>query len=264
MYNILFHICGVILLESCFFFYYIGPIETEMFKKKLLKLTREPIEDINNQIEMMSLIENKILKDILFYENKDNTIEENYNELLQKSEQGEEYRYNQNMLLFGEAVEYWCGLFTLSVLIYLLYYYYEKVYKKKDMIIEYHSPRKIELNEIENGTYYRKNSIDDNDEFVENNNINNTIITFCTKKAKILSYLLFALLLILFQYLFFQYIVFKYNPLTNAEVKYILYNELINILEKYNSTESTYIPISLPTLPPYMDIYIEPIDYVEM
>ena len=132
------------------------------------------------------------------------------------------------------------------------------------MIIEYHSPRKIELNEIENGTYYRKNSIDDNDEFVENNNINNTIITFCTKKAKVLSYLLFALLLILFQYLFFQYIVFKYNPLTNAEVKYILYNELINILEKYNSTESTYIPISLPTLPPYMDIYIEPIDYVEM
>ena len=114
MYNILFHICGVILLESCFFFYYIGPIETEMFKKKLLKLTREPIEDINNQIEMMSPIENKILKDILFYENKDNTIEENYNELLQKSEQGEEYRYNQNMLLFGEAVEYWCGLFTLS------------------------------------------------------------------------------------------------------------------------------------------------------
>ena len=39
MYSILFHICGVILLESCFFFYYIGPIETEMFKTKILKLT---------------------------------------------------------------------------------------------------------------------------------------------------------------------------------------------------------------------------------
>ena len=71
------------------------------------------------------------------------------------------------MLLMKEMIEYWCGLFILSVLIYLLYYYYEKIYKKKDTIIEYHSPLKIELNEIENGTYYRKNSLDDDDEIVE-------------------------------------------------------------------------------------------------
>ena len=40
------------------------------------------------------------------------------------------------------------------------------------------------------------------------------------------------MLLILFQYLFFQYVVFRYNPLTIDEVKYILYNELMPILDK--------------------------------
>ena len=257
MYSILFHICGVILLEAGFFFYYIGPIETEMFKTKLLKLTREPIEYINYKNEMMTPMEREVLKDILFYENKDNTIEENYNEIYQKSKLGEEYRYNQNMLLLREMIEYWCILFTISILTYLIYYYYEKVYKKKDKIIEYHSPRKLQLNEIENGTYYRKDSIDDEDVgLIENNNNNNNIIiNFCTKKAKMISYLLFAFLLILFQYLFFQYIVFQYNPLTIDEVKYILYNELMPILNIYrNNTDSTYIPIPFSTLPPFMDI----------
>ena len=263
MYSILFHICGVILLESCFFFYYIGPIETVMFKTKILKLTREPIDYINNKNEMMTPMEQKLLNEVFFYENKENTIEDNYNELYQKSELGEEYRHNQNMLLMREMIEYWCGLFILSVLIYLLYYYYEKVYKKKDTIIEYHSPLKIELNEIENGTYYRKNSLDDDDEIIENNS--NIIINFCTKKAKMINYLLFAMLLILFQYLFFQYVVFRYNPLTIDEVKYILYNELMPILENYrNKTQSTNIPIPFPTLPPFMDIDMDSLDHIEM
>tara|TARA_B110000003_G_scaffold76945_1_gene78550 strand:- start:30 stop:800 length:771 start_codon:yes stop_codon:yes gene_type:complete len=256
MYSILFHICGVILLEAGFFFYYIGPIETEMFKTKLLKLTREPIEYINNKNEMMTPMEKEVLKNMLFYENKDNTIEENYNEIYQKSKLSEEYRYNQNMLLLREMIEYWCVLFTISILTYLIYYYYEKVYKKKHKIIEYYSPRKLQLNEIENGTYYRKDSIDDEDVgLIENNNNNNIIIIFCTKKAKMISYLLFAFLLILFQYLFFQYIVFQYNPLTIDEVKYILYSELIPVLDEYrNNTDSTYIPIPFSTLPPFMDI----------
>ena len=180
MYSILFHICGVILLEAGFFFYYIGPIETEMFKTKILKLTREPIEYINNKNEMMTPIEKEVLKNMLFFENKDNTIEENYNEIYKKSKLGEEYRYNQNMLLLREMIEYWCVLFTISILTYLIYYYYEKIYKKKDTIIEYHSPRKLQLNEIENGTYYRKNSLDDDDiELIGNNNN-----TFLYQKGK--------------------------------------------------------------------------------
>ncbi len=250
MYSILFHICGVILLEGGFFFYYIGPIETKMFKTKLLKLTKEPIEYINNKNKMLTPMEKEVLKNVLFSEN---TIEENYNEIYQKSKLGEEYRYNQNMLLLREMIKYWCVLFAISILTYLIYYYYVNLYKKKDTIIEYHSPRKLQLNEIENGTYYRKNSLDDDDVgLIENNNNNNNniIINFCTKKAKIISYLLFAFLLILFQYLFFQYIVFQYNPLTIDEVKYILYNELMPVLDEYsNNTDSIYIPIPLSTLP---------------
>ena len=47
MYKVLFHLCGVTILEICFFFYYIGPIETQMFKTKLLTLMNESIDNLS-------------------------------------------------------------------------------------------------------------------------------------------------------------------------------------------------------------------------
>ena len=41
MYNILFHVSGIAILEICFYFYYIGPMETHLFEKVVGKLGNE-------------------------------------------------------------------------------------------------------------------------------------------------------------------------------------------------------------------------------
>ena len=43
MYSMLFHISGIAILEICFFFYYIGPMETFIFEDKVKQLSNEPI-----------------------------------------------------------------------------------------------------------------------------------------------------------------------------------------------------------------------------
>ena len=41
MYNILFHVSGIAILEMCFYFFYIGPMETKLFEKVIDKLGSE-------------------------------------------------------------------------------------------------------------------------------------------------------------------------------------------------------------------------------
>ena len=48
MYSMLFHISGIAILEIIFFFYYIGPMETFIFKNKVKQLSDEPIGLIPN------------------------------------------------------------------------------------------------------------------------------------------------------------------------------------------------------------------------
>ena len=43
MYNILFHVSGIAILEICFYFYYIGPMETKIFEKVVGKLATEMV-----------------------------------------------------------------------------------------------------------------------------------------------------------------------------------------------------------------------------
>ena len=47
MYSIFAHISGIAILEICFFFYYVGPMETRMFEKTVKQLASEPITEMN-------------------------------------------------------------------------------------------------------------------------------------------------------------------------------------------------------------------------
>ena len=58
MYNILFHVSGIPILEICFYFYYIGPMETKIFEKvvgrlgtELVNVIEDNVVTINNDIE---------------------------------------------------------------------------------------------------------------------------------------------------------------------------------------------------------------------
>ena len=244
MYNILFHLCGVILLETCFFFFYIGPIETQMFKKKISDLLVDPVMYLTNHNNNISPTEQIVLINIFSQENNNNSIESIYEDLLHNSEQGKENRYNKNLTLFKTAIEYWVALLFVSVLTYLIHYYYYKYNNNKQLTrIVYQSQSQMELNEMEGEIYYRKGSIDDDE-------LENKQYDIWNKRKKMASYIGFAFLLILFQYLFFQFIVFNYNPLSLNEVKYIIYVEFKPLLDDFNNN-SSFIYTYLPTLPPF-------------
>jgi len=49
MFSILYHLTGISILEICFFFYYIGPIETEIFKHNINLLARDLILTLNTE-----------------------------------------------------------------------------------------------------------------------------------------------------------------------------------------------------------------------
>ena len=50
MYNILFHVSGIAILEICFYFYYIGPMETKLFGKVVGRLGNELVNVIEDNI----------------------------------------------------------------------------------------------------------------------------------------------------------------------------------------------------------------------
>lgn len=57
MYNILFHVSGIAILEICFYFYYIGPMETKIFEKVVGRLATEMVKLVNDN---MDLLENMV------------------------------------------------------------------------------------------------------------------------------------------------------------------------------------------------------------
>jgi len=262
MYSILFHLCGISILEICFFFYYIGPIETEMFKHHVELLMKEPLQYVINSHQAstpMPVItdpsitiydkpngHNNLSIDIrtIFWEYEQNNSNMN-NTLLQDNNDSEMRREKQNFELFIKTVDYWCILVLFSLIVYLFQYKYneyQKLQKNRGLtIIDNTSKmRQIELIGLQSNydESYRKSSIDESDE--ETNIIlgipsveNITPIENKKKhyyRNKIIHYTTFGSLVLLFQYLFFQYIVYYYNPLTIDEIKYMIYHDLQPVL----------------------------------
>ena len=141
----------------------------------------------------------------------------------------------------------------ISVGIFIIIKGYKRYYKSKNEIltIKYHSCSDLELNKMEGR--YRKNSIDydENEEEIENNKL--VMYVSWEKKKKILNYLGFAGLLILFQYFFFKRVIFYYKPLSLDEIRYILFTTFKLLINNDDNIKSPSLP-PLITLPPSVDI----------
>ncbi len=61
MYNILFHVSGIAILEICFYFYYIGPMETKIFEKVVGRLATEMVELVDDN---MGLVQGMVQENI--------------------------------------------------------------------------------------------------------------------------------------------------------------------------------------------------------
>ena len=228
MYQIFFHIASITILEICFFFYYVGPLETDIFLTYIRRILQAPIEHLDNVLEHWNISREEFIHSIYLENENSDDIK---NQLYQDSLEGKKERQEQNEELFFRTLEYWTAICATGILLFLLQYCYEKCWKNRKQdggrsLLPDPSMSSMEMHVI------RRNSLDsdDGDEYQDFDRENEQVRT---KEIRIkalvigLHYLIYGGSIITFQYLFFKYIVFEYKPLSIEEIKYYIYNELL-------------------------------------
>lgn len=228
MYQIFFHIASITILEICFFFYYVGPLETDIFLTYIRRILQAPIEHLDNVLEHWNISREEFIHSIYLENENSDDIK---NQLYQDSLEGKKEREEQNEELFFRTLEYWTAICATGILLFLLQYCYEKCWKNRKQdggrsLLPDPSMSSMEMHVI------RRNSLDsdDGDEYQDFDRENEQVRAKETRiKALVigLHYLIYGGSIITFQYLFFKYIVFEYKPLSIEEIKYYIYNELL-------------------------------------
>jgi len=233
MYKIFLHVSCITILEICFFFYYIGPMETDMFLSYIRQLLKEPLSSFDELLAKYHINREIFLKELLL-------VSDDGKELKEQSDEGELSRQKHNNHLFIRTVEYWTLILILSLFLFILefaYIYYKKKQNLKQHKSTYQETSSHDYEEQFTGVLendftestsivrYRKDSTDESDiDYIELQEKNKNCIDK-TKKIVIFSgyYSIFGASIIVFQYMFFQYVVFEYKPLSIEEIKYYVY-----------------------------------------
>ena len=223
MYSIFFHLLWLSLLEIIFYFEYIGPLETNTYKKTIKRL----INDKNDLIVFDNYTFNT--SKIIHIDNS------NFN-----AEQAQKTREKYNNELYIESIHYWLILFGIIMSfsgIILYYKYIQYLERKKEMDI---NNREIEFITVRNRTFTQ-----DTDELSDNNDIyykkEETFIDYYKLKKQFIKksifYLGLGLLIIGFEYLFFNYIVMKYKVLSDDEILYQFYKMIQPLIDNMIQNE---------------------------
>ena len=246
MYSILFHVSGIAILEICFYFYYIGPMETVIFTDKVERLAKEPIDSIDPPSTPIPTLSSTItnpfplIPDIIpipndIVENNSTETEDDFlDRLKEERDNAIDERKEKNDKLFLKIIEYWIAMLFMSFLVYFIVKNYkeQKKLQKRNGVVDVPSrefdEESLELVDINS---YRRSSIDD--EHLEANIAQNSKCIKILKKVA--HYILFGGCIITFQYFFFQNIVLVYDPLSIEEVKYIIYKELYPKYQEWKS-----------------------------
>ena len=242
MYIILVHVTGIALLEILFYFYYIGPIESELLTNSMRHITIKQIDEYNLHYNITEV-------------NKTEFVEN----LKKENDKAKKDRENDNNELYLKTIEYWCMLLSFTILVTLIQFYIRYLNNKNKKVIKVDSSQGLELMPIR----ARLNSMESDDLTIVDNeeiniihtnvdieqqtsesivpifDINNNEYIILKKKLtcrrlfkKIVYYILFIGLLLAFEYCFFQYIVLKYDPLSDNEIQYIIFEELVQDISK--------------------------------
>ena len=228
MYKIFLHVSCITVLEICFFFYYIGPLETDIFYSYISRIINGPLDRLDESLALIG-IDRKQFIQMIYSQNQDDDVEQR---LKEESEFGKEEREKDNTILFKTTLEYWSIIIAFTIFLFLcqLSFYYCVMRKKSKNILPINDIESDDNSDIlENEmilTHYRKNSLDDEElEKQIKKNKKHKILFLCLKTTG--HYIIFGVSIITFQYLFFQYVVFAYKPLSIEEIKYYVYNYLI-------------------------------------
>lgn len=237
MYEILFHILGLALLEIIFYFYYVGPMETHVFENSINSALRSIVEKPSyeeRQVIKNTLNNNPILKIIL----GNNTNYENdiYNQYKDSMEKRDLYNY----ILYNECIKYW--LISFFILLFLLAViklitYYLKRNKLFCYRLSTNNESGIEMTNINNVITYDdiNNTRDDelqnmgiNDS--SSTNFRNDRIKKKFDRTKIIKYIFYYIFsfggILTFEYFFFNYVILKYKITSNIEIEYLLFKNI--------------------------------------
>jgi hypothetical protein len=217
MYQIFFYISGITIIEIGLFFYYVGPMATQIVLSYITHMTTSIIQNLDKPIEHIPK-QDTITKGFFSKQNE--------HQLYVSYLQGKIQRIKYNNELLHTSIFYWVILFTFSIGVLVCKICYSSLCKTKtnrDLVIITSS------NDIENNVAYRKNSMDEEDDEVkESITLQETPNKYATCKHNItvnyiVYYTLFCGSIICSQYLFFEYVVFYYQPLSVQEIKYHVY-----------------------------------------
>jgi len=200
MYRILFHILVISVIEIIFYFNYVGPLESRIFKDSFVT----PTPDTNHEI----FINNNTINYI-----NDNYVK-NITDIYEKESQiGENERDDHNHRLYQNTLNYWYCSLGISIFIFIIEIIIKKYIKKLKDKRNNDNFEGIELTPI--------NSDSSMINLIENdkNKLN-------CNKIKILKTCLFYLFLFggifLFEYIFFQKVILNYHIISKKELEYLI------------------------------------------
>lgn len=250
MYEILFHILGLALLEIIFYFEYVGPMETKVFKDSInnaiKSITDKPSNEDKEKIRLY--LHNDPLVSILFGNITDyqNNVDSDYNKSINNRND-----YNNN--LYNMCIKYWSISFLIITTLIFIYYFINYLlkinklgcYKEKLEETSTQNNNEIEMATIHNDTlnvinYENLNSptrrrlvrmrinSSSNDDITSISNENNQNKN--TKLYKVFKYFIYYIFsfggILAFEYIFFNNIVLKYKITSNIEIEYLIFKQL--------------------------------------
>lgn len=212
MYVIFFHVSGLALLEILFYFLYIGPMETKVFKNTIKKSIHESKELYNININEWINITN---------------ISNDINKIQSISENSENERTKNNKTLYYKSLKYWSLLFSSSIIVLIIEKIIPYIYKSNNTSnklpeisfemthLEIHNRDEESIESEQSSTYSFSKNI---------------ISKPYTKKIikTIINNIFLCGFILTFEYLFFNYIILKYKIISTSEIHYLLIENINN------------------------------------
>ena len=208
MNKILFHIAGIAIIEILFYFFYIGPMESKIFRDSFSTSFKSVFDNLDSGTpsNLLSNFTNLILD----YEQNNQYSPKLRNDA--NNAEDERNDYNHDLLV--KVVTYWMIVFIVITIIYILYKFF--MLKKEAESSRTNVNNILVIHDIE----------DNNQEPEVVQNIQQT--SKFKEYYQVFFYFLLGGLIILFEYIFFQYIVLEYHVISKQELEYLIYQQFSN------------------------------------
>lgn len=261
MYTIFFHLSGLALIETLFYFLYIGPMETKIFENAISDAFASSKNDAS-QIENIYIL--NPFNNSNYITIGENTVSNYSTAFKENVDKAESNRIERNNKLFNKALYSWSIIMSVSLVIFLIemsikYYLFKKnkILNTEITLNENNSPKSVDSisdmsiemvsiskDQIPLDIKFRGNSFDSTN--IEVKNDNNNVNEINTNEDKFLNfknirknmlkttlhYSTLIILIVSFEYWFFNNIILEYDIVSMEELEYVLYENFYPILSK--------------------------------